>query len=88
MAVIDDFEGMATGKSDPGDRLFLVTKSNSDDLPHAARALVVAADATAKVMTLGGDIVENYPLFKGFNPGRFRRVYSTGTDNVSIWAWY
>jgi hypothetical protein len=84
----DPFATLAGDKDDPGVHCFLVTKSDTEDMPYTCRALLCDADMTVKIITHGGQTIENYPLQKGYNPIRVNRVYSTGTDAGDIFAWY
>ena len=84
----DDFGQLPSTKSDPANHVFLVTKSDTTDMPNVSRALLVDADMTAKIVTVGGETVESFPLQKGYNPVRVSRIYSTGTDAGDIFALY
>jgi hypothetical protein len=55
-----------------------VSLSDTDDLATVARCLLISADATVKVTTIGGESLA-VPLQKGYNNIWVTRVWSTGT---------
>lgn len=55
-----------------------VSLSDTDDLANVARCLLLSADATVKVTTLGGESLA-LPLQKGYNNIWVTRVWNTGT---------
>lgn len=65
----------------------VVTPDDINDLPYAPVKLLLSAAATVRVTTLGmaDDTYIDLPLPAGYQPGLFKRVWSTGTDaGVSI----
>lgn len=69
----------------PLERFVAVTKSDSADLPWRTRALILSADGVVKVTDRFGTAVP-MTLTKGTNWVRVDRVWSTGTDAVTIVA--
>lgn len=65
------------------ERFVAVTKSDSADLPWRPRALILSADGVVKVTDRFGNAVP-LTLTKGINWVRVDRVWSTGTDAVTV----
>lgn len=88
MGLIDQFANRKYGLESPGENSELVVPNDTNDLPHASRALLCATGGAVKVMTVSGTI-DTIPLVAGWNPIRVRRVYATpapaATDIHAIW---
>jgi hypothetical protein len=85
----DRYQHLADPVSPPADssleRFVPVTKSDSADLTWRPRALILSADGIVKVTDRFGTAV-SLTLTKGINWVRVDRVWSTGTDAVTIVA--
>jgi hypothetical protein len=88
MAASDTFSSVSVGISSSAPNIFVITQSDSTDLPYVTRAINAAADCVAKITTDGGETITGYQLHKGYNPIRVARVWDTGTDAVSLWGLY
>lgn len=69
----------------PLERFVAVTKSDTTDLAFRTRALVLSADGVVKVTDRFGNAV-SLTLTKGVNWVRVDRVWSTGTDAITVVA--
>lgn len=84
---MNPFESHAPGLVGPGSDAFLVTPSNTADLPRIARALQVWGSGTLSFVTVDGTTLSishpggGVPLLVGV-----RRVRSTGTTATQIMA--
>ncbi len=66
----------------------LVTPSDSTDLPNGAcDGLLISAAGVVKINTPGGSTVSP-AMQAGINGIGALRVWSTGTDGITIWALY
>lgn len=88
VVAVDDFSTQQTSKGSPSfDHAALVTPSNTDDLAHVARGVLISVDGALKVDTMGGETV-TFPtgtfLVKTVYLLRVRRVYSTGTTATGV----
>lgn len=75
----DDFVLTEYGAGDPAAHVAAITPSDTVDLPDFSRAILASADCTVKLTTVGGETDTAYPMQKGYNPIRVKRVFSTGT---------
>lgn len=67
--------------------LKVVTPHDTNNLPFVANGLRVNVAGTVKVRTEAGDEVSIYMNAGQIEPGRFVRVFATGTDaNLGIHA--
>lgn len=78
----------SSGTTDPITNAYVVTPSDTQDLPLCPRVLILSAPATVKMNLLGGSAGVSILLQAGFSPIRPTRVFSTGTDSVTIVAGY
>ena len=76
------------GVTDPITNAYAVTPSDTEDLPFCPRVLILDAAGTVNMNLLGGSAAISVPLVAGFNPIRPPRIFSTGTDAVTIVAGY
>ena len=63
----------------PADDYVPVTKADNDLPDGPCRGLLVETAGTVNLMTLGGDIRANVPVFVGINPLACKRVLTGGT---------
>ncbi len=89
MAIEDRYQHCADPVSPAPDssleRFVAVTKSDSADLAFRTRALILSADGVVKITDRFGTAA-SLTLTKGINWVRVDRVWSTGTDAVTIVA--
>jgi hypothetical protein len=78
----------SSGATDPITNAYVVTPSDTEDLPYCPRVLILSAAGTVKMDLLGGSSGVSIPLQAGFNPIRPTRVYASGTAAVTIAAGY
>jgi hypothetical protein len=85
----DRYQHLADPVSPPADssleRFAAVTKSDSADLAFRTRALILSADGVVKITDRFGTAIP-LTLTKGINWVRVDRVWSTGTDAVTVVA--
>lgn len=82
----DAFETHESGLTSPARNAETVTPDDDNDLPNTARALLLSAAGTVTVDMVGTGTDIALPLRAGFNPVSVSRVYSTGTDSLTIVA--
>lgn len=82
----DSFDTYASGLESPATSAATVTPNDSTDLVNTSRALLLsdAGTVTVDMVDVGSNIP--LPLQAGYNPVRVSRVYSTGTDSLTIVA--
>lgn len=78
----------SSGATDPITNAYVVTPSDTEDLPFCPRVLILSAAGTVTMNMLGGSNQVAVPLQAGFNPIRPTRIFSTGTAAVTIAAGY
>lgn len=85
----DRYQHLADPVSPPPDssleRFAAVTKSDSADLTFRTRALILSADGVVKITDRFGTAIP-LTLTKGINWVRVDRVWSTGTDAITVVA--
>lgn len=62
-----------------------VGAGEAGDLPDGTRGLRVGTAGTLNVTMSDGEIITDFPVFQGDNPGRFQSVQQGGTAS-NIWA--
>lgn len=77
-----------TGSETPVVQAYVVTPSDTEELPVCPRCLILSAAITVKMDLLGGSKAVPVPLQAGFNPIRPTKVYATGTGSATIVAGY
>lgn len=82
----DDWETISTGIDGPARNAATVSPNDSTDLPNVARCLLLSAAGTVTVDMVGVGTNIALPLQAGYNPLCVSRVYSTGTDALTIVA--
>ncbi len=71
--------------SDPGGRLFLVTPSDTVDIPGGLSSMIyISVAGTLQVTDQSGAIVSLPSMIAGWHPIRARRVWSTNTTATGI----
>lgn len=73
--------------SDPAVGCFSISASDSADLAHPTRGLLVGTAGNAKVTMLNGD-TPTVPLVAGYNPLCVTRVWAAGLGASSIFGLY
>lgn len=88
----DNFDDYTPGLESPPANVALVTPSDDTDLAFVTRGIIVGTGGTLRVATLGGQTVTlPAAAVSGGGqiiPGRFTRVFATGTtaaDIVALW---
>lgn len=64
---------------------FTITPNDGVDLTIWPRALLIGVAGDLKVTTLRGTVI-TLPVPAGYNPGRVKRVWSTGTTATGIFG--
>lgn len=73
----------------PVESAFNITPSDSVDLTHTTRAIIVASAGNMKATTVGGTTVTFPNLVAGiFHPIRVTRIWATGTGASGIMGCY
>ncbi len=90
MAVFDEGEGILKGsykgtRTDPATFIRKILVVNEDLEWGPCRGVIAAADGTITFQNPDGSVVENFPVFKGYNPFSVRRVTASTQD---LWAAY
>jgi len=80
----DKFTYHSAGLESPAISAAIVTPNDSADLEFVSRGLVLSAAGTVTVDMLGAGENIAIPLQAGWNPIRVKRIYSTGTDSITI----
>ena len=71
--------------SDPGGRLFLITPSDSSDIPGGlSSAIYIAVTGTLQVTDQRGVIIALPNMIAGWHPIRISRVWATNTTATGI----
>lgn len=87
----DAFENHQPGLEAPAAHVALVTPDDSNNLPNAARGLLIGGSGALKVTTVGGETI-TLPATVipagSILPLRVARVWSTGTTATDIHALY
>lgn len=80
----DTFAGHNPSLDGPAQNAATITPNDSTDLTNTTRALLLSAAGTVTVDMVGTGTNIALPLQAGVNPVRVSRVYSTGTDSLTI----
>jgi hypothetical protein len=76
-----------SGSTDAISNGFVVTPSDTENLPFVARSIHLSADGTVKMDLVGGATEISLFLVGGVaHPYRPSKIYATGTDDVTIFA--
>lgn len=79
-AAVDAFTKGPAQLTSPPEQAFDIAPSDIEDLPNVTRAIYVGGGGDLRVQTSGGSIVTYRNLPSGaLKPGRYRKVFSTGT---------
>lgn len=87
----DEFQNHQAGLSSPAPHVFLITKSDDDDLPFVTRGISFATAGALKIVTEGGEtvVIPDGALAAGIiHPIRATKVFDTGTDADSLVGYY
>ncbi len=89
-AATNDFVSHLDNLTAPAAHWFAVTPSDSTDMTHATRGILVGTSGNVAVNTVGGESsVTIYSLVAGIvHPIRATRVLSTGTTAANIVGCY
>ena len=80
----DSFDTYRKSLDAPADSAAIITPADGADLANATRAILLSAAGTITVDMAGSGTNIALPLQAGINPIRATRIYSTGTDAVTI----
>lgn len=78
----------SSGASDALTVLYIVSPSDTDDLPVVPRALILSDPGAVKMDMVGGGAAITVTLPAGYNPIRPKKIYATGTGTMTIVAGY
>ena len=73
------------GTGEPWVDAFTITPDDNADLSIVPRCLLIGTAGDVKVTTLVGTVII-LPLPAGYNPGRVKRVWATGTTASGVYG--